>query len=199
MMLMYADSVPPVLVAVIVKLVVVINSVGVPLMTPVAVSNARPAGRLGLMDQVTNSPDPVKVGEIGRPLAVLLVNVKSLGTYSKVGTWSTIVMLMYAVADPPEFVPVIVNIVRVRSSVGVPVISPVPASRARPDGRLGLTVQDTIVPAPVMVGESGRSLLAVLLVIDKSFGKYSIVGTTSFTRNEIVVELLPPALLAVMV
>ena len=196
---MYAVSVPPVLVAVIVKLVVVINSVGVPLMAPVAVSNARPAGRLGLMDQVTNSPGPVKVGEIGRPLAVLLVNVKSLGTYSNVGTWSTIVMLMYAVADPPELVPVMVNIVRVMSSVGVPVISPVAASRARPDGRLGLTVQDTIVPAPVMVGESGRSLLAVLLVIDKSLGTYSIVGTTSLTCSVNVVELLPPALLAVMV
>ena len=197
---MYADSVPPVLVAVIVKLVVVINSVGVPLMTPVAVSNARPAGRLGLMDQVTNSPDPVKVGEIGRSLlAVLLVNVKSLGTYSKVGTWSTIVMLMYAVADPPELVPVMVNIVRGMSSVGVPVISPVAVSRARPDGRLGLTVHDTIVPAPVVVGESGRSLLAVLLVIDKSFGKYSIVGTTSLIWSVNVVELLPPALLAVMV
>ena len=197
---MYADSVPPVLVAVIVKLVVVINSVGVPLMTPVAVSNARPAGRLGLMDHVTNSPDPVRVGEIGRSLlAVLLVNVKSLGTYSKVGTWSTIVMLMYAVADPPELVPVMVNIVRGMSSVGVPVISPVAVSRARPDGRLGLTVHDTIVPAPVVVGESGRSLLAVLLVIDKSFGKYSIVGTTSLTWSVNVVELLPPALLAVMV
>ena len=188
------------LVAVIVKLVVVINSVGVPLMIPVAVSNARPAGRLGLMDHATNSPDPVKVGEIGRSLlAVLLVNVKSLGTYSKVGTWSTIVMLMNASVEPPEFVPVIVNIVRVMSSVGVPVISPVAASRARPDGRLGLTVHDTIVPAPVMVGVSGRSLLAVLLVIDKSFGKYSIVGTTSLTWSVNVVELLPPALLAVMV
>jgi hypothetical protein len=92
-----------------------------------------------------------------------------------------------------------VNIVRTRSSVGVPVISPVAASRARPDGRLGLTVHDTTVPAPVTVGVSGRSLLAVLLVIDKSFGKYSIVGTTSLTWSVIIVELLPPALLAVMV
>ena len=91
------------------------------------------------------------------------------------------------------------NIVRTRSSVGVPVISPVDASSARPDGRLGLTDHDTIVPAPVEVGESGKSLLAVLLVIDKSFGKYSIVGTTSMTWSVIIVELLPPALLAVMV
>lgn len=88
---------------------------------------------------------------------------------------------MYADADPPELVPVMVYIVRVRSSVGIPVISPVDASSARPNGRLGSTVQETIVPAPVVVGESGKSLLAVLLVIDKSFGKYSIAGTTSFT------------------
>ena len=97
-MLMNAVEIPPVLVALIVYIVRGSSSVGVPLITPVEVSNARPAGRLGLMDQVTNSPDPVMVGEIGRSLlAVLLVNVKSLGTYSKVGTWSTIVMLMYAV------------------------------------------------------------------------------------------------------
>ena len=110
-----------------------------------------------------------------------------------------IVMFRYSVAEPPEFVAVIVNIVRVRSSVGVPVISPVVVSRASPDGRLGLTVHVTMVPAPVIVGESGRSLLAVLFVIDKSFGKYSIDGTTSLTWSVTTVELLPPALLAVIV
>jgi hypothetical protein len=71
------------------------SSVGVPMMTPVVLLNARPAGNVGVMDQVTNSPDPVKVGESGKSLlAVLLVNAKSFGRYSIVGTWSTIVMLM---------------------------------------------------------------------------------------------------------
>jgi len=41
----------------------------------------------------------------------------------------------------------------------------------RPLGRLGLMVHETTVPEPVIVGASGRSLLAVLLVIDRSFGK----------------------------
>ena len=43
------------------------------------------------------------------------VNVKFSGEYERVTTSSTIVMLMYAVAVPPVFVAVIVNIVRVKS------------------------------------------------------------------------------------
>ena len=54
---------------------------------PVDVSNARPVGNVGLIVQDTNSPDPVRVGEIGRSLlAVLLINVRSFGRYSIVGT-----------------------------------------------------------------------------------------------------------------
>ena len=115
------------------------------------------------------------------------------------GVSSTTVMLMYAVAEPPEFVPIMVNIVRVRSSVGVPDISPVAESRARPAGKLGLTPHVTMTPLPVVVGDVGRSLLAVLLVNAKSFVRYSIVGTMSLTWSVNVVELLPPALLAVTV
>ena len=44
-----------------------------------------------------------------RLLAVLLVKSKSFGEYAIVGTSSTIVMLMYAVAVPPVLVAVIVN------------------------------------------------------------------------------------------
>ena len=40
----------------------------------------------------------------------------------------------------------------------------------RPLGRLGLMAQETTVPVPVTVGASGRSLLAVFLVISKSSG-----------------------------
>ena len=74
----------------------------------------------------TNSPEPVTVGESGRSLlAVLFIKSKSFGEYAIVGTSSTIVMLMYAVAVPPVLVAVIVNIVRVNSSVGVPLSTPV--------------------------------------------------------------------------
>ena len=55
-MLMNAVAIPPVLVALIVYIVRGSSSVGVPLITPVEVSNARPAGRLGLIDQERISP-----------------------------------------------------------------------------------------------------------------------------------------------
>ena len=42
-----------------------------------------------------------------------------------VGTSSTMVMLMYAVAVPPVLVPVMVNMLRVSNSVGVPLSTPV--------------------------------------------------------------------------
>ena len=68
------------LVAVMVYIVRVSNSVGVPLSTPVEVSKERPLGSDGLMAQVTNSPEPVMVGESGRSvLAVLFVKSKSFG------------------------------------------------------------------------------------------------------------------------
>ena len=80
-------------------------------------------------------------------------------------------MLMYAVAVPPVLVAVMVNIVRVNSSVGVPLSTPVEVLKDKPLGSDGLMAQVTISPEPVMVGESGRSVLAVLFVISKSFGE----------------------------
>jgi len=57
-----------------------------------------------------------------------------------------------------------VNIVRLRRSVAVPLITPVDASKARPVGNAGVMVQETISPEPVSVGERGKSALAVFLV-----------------------------------
>ena len=68
-------------------------------------------------------------------------------------------------------VAVIVNIERASNSVGVPLSTPVEVLKARPLGTDGLMAQLTISPEPVTVGESGRSLLAVLLVMVKSFGE----------------------------
>ena len=64
-----------------------------------------------------------------------------------------------------------VYIVRVSNSVGVPLSTPVEALKARPLGTDGLMDHDVMIPEPVMVGESGRSVLAVLLVMSKSFGE----------------------------
>ena len=88
-----------------------------------------------------------------------------------VGTSSSIVMLMYAVAFPPVLVAVMVYIVRVSSWIGVPLSTPVEVSKDKPLGSDGLMAQVTISPEPVIVGESGRSVLAVLLVMLKSFGE----------------------------
>ena len=74
-------------------------------------------------------------------------------------------------AEPPVLVPVMVNMVRLRSAVGVPVIVPVEVENARPVGKLGLIAHESIIPEPMTVGESGRSLLAVLLIMLTSFGE----------------------------
>ena len=73
--------------------------------------------------------------------------------------------------EPPVLVPVMVNIVRVNKTVGVPVRVPVEVENARPVGKLGLISQESITPEPMMVGESGISLLAVLLTMLTSFGE----------------------------
>ena len=155
-----------------VNIVRVSSSVGVPLSTPVEVLKARPLGTDGLMAHDTNSPEPEIVGASGRSSeAVLLVMSKSFGEYAIVGTSSTMVMLMYAVAVPPLFVAVIVNIVRVSNSVGVPLSVPFEVLKDNPLGSDGLMAHETNSPEPEMVGESGRSSEAVLLVMFKSFGE----------------------------
>ena len=112
---------------------------------------------------------------------------------------SRTVMLMYAVAVPPVFVAVMVYIVRVSNSVGVPLSVPFEVSKERPLGSDGLMAHDTISPEPVMVGESGRSLETVLLVIIKSFGEYAIVGTSSTIVMLMYAVAVPPVLVAVIV
>ena len=64
-----------------------------------------------------------------------------------------------------------VNIVRLSNSVGAPLSTPVEVSKDKPLGSDGLMAHDTISPEPVMVGESGRSLEAVLFVKSKSLGE----------------------------
>ena len=81
------------------------------------------------------------------------------------------VMFMYAIAEPPLFVPVTVNMLRVSNSVGVPLIVPVAPSNERPAGSDGEMLQETIVPEPVTVGVTGRAVLAVLLTRSKSFAE----------------------------
>ena len=73
--------------------------------------------------------------------------------------------------EPPVLVPVMVNIVRLKSNAGVPLRAPVDVENARPVGKLGLIPQEPITPEPVRVGDNGRSPDAVLLTMLKSFGE----------------------------
>ena len=72
--------------------------------------------------------------------------LKSSGVYITVGIWSTMVMLRYAVEVPPVLDALIVNMVRESNSDAVPLIVPVDVSNAKPEGRLGLMVQEIISP-----------------------------------------------------
>ena len=77
-MLMSTEVVPPELVPVIVNMARGSRVVGIPLISPVAVSNVNPVGNEGLMVQETISPGPVTVGVSGKSLlAVLLTRFKS--------------------------------------------------------------------------------------------------------------------------
>ena len=71
-------SLPPVFVAVIVYVVVVLSAVGVPEMVPSDVSKERPPGKVGEMDHVTTSP-PLTVG-VTDVMAVPFVSVNVDGS-----------------------------------------------------------------------------------------------------------------------
>ena len=73
-----AVSLPPVLVAVMVYVVEVLNSVGVPEIVPSEVPNDRPPGRVGEIDHVTTAP-PFTVG-VTDVIAVPFVNVNVEGS-----------------------------------------------------------------------------------------------------------------------
>ena len=66
-------TLPPVLVALTVYVLVALTTVGVPDISPVAVSNRRPTGSAGVIVQDTTGP-PVVVG-VSACIAVLLVSV----------------------------------------------------------------------------------------------------------------------------
>ena len=68
-----------------------------------------------------------------------MVSVKFSGEYDRPGNWSITSMVIVVVFVPPEFRAVIVNVVLVNNSVGVPEISPVAMFKLNPAGRSGLT------------------------------------------------------------
>ena len=71
------------------------------------------------------------------------------------------VIVTVVVILPPVLVALTMYVVVALTTVGVPEISPVTVSNRRPDGSVGVIVQDTTGP-PVVVGVS--ACIAVLLV-----------------------------------
>ena len=75
------------------------------------------------------------------------------------GASSLMVMLTVAEDEPPLLFAQIVNVLNVINEVGVPQMVPLLVPKFRPDGRLGLMAQEMIVPEPVTVAFSGKSVL----------------------------------------
>ena len=75
------------------------------------------------------------------------------------GISSFTVMFTVAEDDPPLLLAQIVDVLRVISEVGVPQIVPLLVPKLRPEGKAGLIAQDVIVPEPVTVAVSGKSVL----------------------------------------
>ena len=92
------------------------------------------------------------------------------------GTSSLMVMLTVAEDEPPLLFAQIVNALNVINEVGVPQMVPLLVPKFRPDGRLGLMAQEVIVPEPVTVAFSGKSVLDWPLVSVMLDGEYESVG-----------------------
>ena len=86
------------------------------------------------------------------------------------------VMLTVAEDEPPLLFAQIVNVLNVINEVGVPQIVPLLVPKFRPDGRAGLMAQEVIVPEPVTVAFSGKSVLDWPLVSVMLDGEYESVG-----------------------
>ena len=81
------------------------------------------------------------------------------------GIWSLTVRLKKTSTDPPELFAHTLYAVVVHNCVAVPYSVPLLLPKEIPVGKLVLfSVQEVIVPEPVMLGSSGKSLDAVLLV-----------------------------------
>ena len=74
------------------------------------------------------------------------------------------VMLTVADVEPPLLFAQMVYVVVFISTVGMPQIVPLLVPKFRPVGRLLLISQDVIIPEPVSVAFSGKSMLSSPLI-----------------------------------
>jgi len=164
-MVTLAVSVPPVLVAVMVYEAEDVTAVGVPLMAPVEVSRAKPAGSDGETEYEMTVP-PVDATE-AVVMAVPLVKVKEFVLYVIDGAISLTTMVTLAVSVPPVLVAVMVYEALEVTAVGVPLMAPVEVSSDKPAGSDGETEYEMIVP-PLAFGDT--VVICVPLVKVNEFG-----------------------------
>ena len=92
-------------------------------------------------------------------MAVLLVKTNQSGLYEMSGASSLMVMLTVAEDEPPLLLAKIVYVLSGINEVGVPQIVPLLVPKERPLGSAGLMAHEVIVPEPVKVAFSGKSVL----------------------------------------
>ena len=115
---------------------VTVTVVGVPVMSPVVLSRASPAGSDGLTEYEFAALALGVTLDDAVVIAVPLVSVIGEALYVN-AIWFT-VREMDFVVEPPLFVAVMVTLADAYVAVGVPVIAPVPALIARPAGSVPL-------------------------------------------------------------
>jgi len=143
------ESEPIALVAVIVKSVEDKSLGGAPVMIPVLESSVSPAGSGGLTENDAGVP-LVTTGVLG---AILVPFTKTAGNWeypSKLGTMSSTAIDTVKVSEPPVFEAVTVCACAAVITEGVPVMIPVLALIARPDGSTGETEYATTAPPDVL-------------------------------------------------
>ena len=108
---------------------------------------------------VDGTAPPALVGVAVGDMAILLVKTNQSGLYSISGASSLMVMLTVAFTEPPLLLAQIVNVLSDIKEVGVPQIVPLLVPKERPLGSAGLMAHEVIVPEPVNVAFSGKSVL----------------------------------------
>ena len=114
---------------------------------------------------------PEFVGVAVGDMAVLLVKTNQSGLYEISGASSLTVMFTVAEDDPPLLLAQMVNVLNVINEVGVPQIVPLLVPNDRPLGSAGEIAHEVIVPEPVSVALSGKSLEEVLMVSTSVLGE----------------------------
>ena len=120
---------------------------------------------------VDGTAPPELIGVAVGDMAVLLVKMNQSGLYEISGASSFTVMFTVAEDEPPLLFAQIVNVLSVIIEVGVPQIVPLLVPNDKPLGSAGEIAHEVIVPEPVSVALSGKSLEEVLMVSTSVLGE----------------------------